>query len=343
MAIVGGLDIHRAQITFEWSDSETAELRRGRITNASRARVRGWLEHFGADQQVELALEGCTGWRFVTEEIDRAGFVAHLAEPAETMARRGRKQRAKTDRADAALLRRLLMEGRLPESWIPPTHVLEARATVRLYKALVDTRTEWLQRMHAVLFHHGVPVEGELTVAATRAWLLSEADLTPTGVGQLRVGYGMIDHVNAELPELKRELTSLAKTQPGCRALWETHYGVGPITSVAVWAELGDCRRFGSSDDAVRHTGLDVTVHSSDGKRRGGPHLSRQGPPALRWALYEAGKCASRPTSPDYEYYQAVKARCGGNRAAMSVGRKIVRRCYHTLRDLGDKALEPVG
>jgi transposase len=65
------------------------------------------------------------------------------------------------------------------------------------------------------------------------------------------------------------------------------------VTSVAIWAGLGDVRRFGNSDDVVRHAGLDITVYSSDGKRSAG-HLSRRGPQLLRWALYEAAKCAAR-------------------------------------------------
>jgi hypothetical protein len=40
-----------------------------------------------------------------------------------------------------------------------PSHLLDLRAKVRLLKTLVGQRTEWLQRIHAVLFHHGVPVE----------------------------------------------------------------------------------------------------------------------------------------------------------------------------------------
>jgi hypothetical protein len=76
---------------------------------------------------------------------------------AETAARRGPKRRAKTDRSDAQLLRDLLFEGRIPESWIPPQPVLEARALVRLYKDLLDERTGWLQRVHAGLFHSGAP------------------------------------------------------------------------------------------------------------------------------------------------------------------------------------------
>ena len=60
----------------------------------------------------------------------------HLAEPAETAARRGTKKRAKSDRADARHLRELLMAGRLPESWIPPDHILDLRARVRLRHTL---------------------------------------------------------------------------------------------------------------------------------------------------------------------------------------------------------------
>ncbi len=72
-------------------------------------------------------MEATTGWRFVVEELQRAGARVHLAEPAETAARRGRKKRAKTDRADARLLRELVMVGRLPESWVAPDHILDLR------------------------------------------------------------------------------------------------------------------------------------------------------------------------------------------------------------------------
>jgi hypothetical protein len=43
--------------------------------------VREWLERF-AGCDAEFALEGTTGWRFVVEEIERAGHRAHLADPA---------------------------------------------------------------------------------------------------------------------------------------------------------------------------------------------------------------------------------------------------------------------
>jgi len=130
------------------------------------------------------------------------------------------------------------------------------------------------------------------------------------------------------------------KKQPGCREL-QHEYGIGPLSAVVIWCEMGDARRFASSRNAVRHTGLDISVYSSDNKRSRG-HLTRQGPPLLRWALYEAGRCASRTTSPDHIYYEQVAKRLGKRRAAMSVARKLARRCHHRLRALGDTALAPI-
>ena len=143
----------------------------------------------------------------------------------------------------------------------------------------------------------------------------------------------MIDATDAEAQPLKRDLQRFGARQPACRALVDAQYGIGGLIAVAVWSELGDCRRFSRSEQAVRHTGLDVTVDSSD-RRRAGGFLSRQGPQTLRWALYEAAKNSSHLRSPDHDYYAAVKARHDGKIAAISVARKLARRCYHVLRSV---------
>jgi transposase len=169
VTIVMGLDQHRAQITAEWIDTSTGEISRARIAPADRDRVRRFAGRFGG-QELEVALEATTGWRFVVEELHAVGARVHLAEPAETAARRGTKKRAKSDRADARHLRELVMVGRLPESWVPPEHLLDLRARVRLRHTLVDQRREWQQRMQAVLYHHGVPPRSWLLGAESRAW-----------------------------------------------------------------------------------------------------------------------------------------------------------------------------
>lgn len=340
MAIVGGIDVHRAQLTFDYLDLDTGEVCTGRVAPADRAHLREWLERFGDRDDVAFALEGCTGWRYVAEELQEAGIEAHVAEPAETAMLRGPKRRAKTDRIDARHLRDLLRQGRLPDSWIAPPPVLEARATVRLYKDLLDERTGWLQRVHATLFHLGVADLGAKAMSVEGRRRMAEADLPPAPRLAVETGMRQVDRLSEEMNLVRAEIASLARRQPACRALRKAHYGVGPITSAVIWCEMGDCRRFSSSDDAVRHAGLDITVYSSDGKRTGG-RLARQGPTLLRWALYEAAVYAGRPSSPDYAYFRSVKQRLDGQLAILSMARKLARRCHHTLRNAGDAVLQP--
>jgi transposase len=338
VSIVMGLDQHRGQITGEWLDTETGEVKRTRVVPADRAAVRKFLERFGA-QELEVALEATTGWRFVVEELRRVGAVVHLAEPAETAGLRGPKKRAKGDRADARHLRELLMIGRLPESWIPPDHILDLRGRVRLRHTLSEQRSEWQQRIQATLYHHGCPQRRQLMTGEGREWL--DAQPLPAAAREtVTVALGMIDGLDRQMLPLDRKLRAYARRQAGCKALM-AHYGIGELTAVTILAELGDCTRFSSSRQAVRYAGLDITVHQSDQRRSPG-HISRQGPPALRWALYEAAQVARRgERSPDREYYLEAKERIGGNRACLSVARKLLKRSYHTLRELGEEALAP--
>lgn len=337
MSIVGAFDVHRRQLTFEYLDTESGELSRGRVMPADRQHLRDWLGRFDNTADVEFALEGCTGWRYVVEELARAAVVPHLAETTDTAALRGRKRHAKTDKTDTEHLRTHLLAGDLPEAWLAPEHVLEARAVARLYHDLLEERGGWHQRVAATLFHHGVPTSKSMTTTAGRD-AVAAAELSTAGRLAVETGLRQIDRLTAELDPLRRQLDQFSRRQAGCRALRTTQYGVGPVTSVAIWAEMGDVARFSNSDDAIRHTGLDVTVYSSDNKRSVG-HLAKQGPPLLRWALYESGKCAARSGSPDHDYYVGVRDRRNAGIATLAMARKIGRRSYHVLRDLGEEAM----
>jgi transposase len=341
MAIVAGFDVHRRQITFDALDSETGELIRGRI-DSSRAAVAAWVERFPG-QQIEVALEAATGWLFVCEELSAAGAVPHLAEPAETSARRGSKRRAKTDRADARHLRELLAEGRLPEAWQPPAHVCAWRSRTRLRKTQVNERTRWLQRIRATLFHYGVPsseLPARLLGRQGRAFL-EHLDLPPAASERVRVALALIDALDRQLAPLERELRRLARRQRGCHAL-RTQHGIGQLTAVTILCELGDVGRLSSSRTAVRLAGLDIGVHRSDRRSRVGK-LTKQGSAQVRWALSEAAQSACRRSSPEHHSYLALKARgLSHTRASLTIARKLARRSYHSLRELGPAALEPV-
>jgi hypothetical protein len=78
MTIVVGLDVHREQITFDALDSDTGEVRCGRVRPADRDSFRRFLGRFDGEQ-VEAALGATTGWRLIVEELQAAGAGAHLA------------------------------------------------------------------------------------------------------------------------------------------------------------------------------------------------------------------------------------------------------------------------
>src|SRR2546429_1856219 len=313
MPIVFGLDIHRKQITFDYLDTVTGQVRRGQISPADREHLRAWLARFADREDVAFAVEGCAGWRYVAGELAAAGITAHLAEPADTAFARGRKRHAKTD---CRHLRMLLAEGRLPEGWIPPARILECRALLELYNDLRRERTAWAQRIHAVLFHQGAPQlsEGALRTDKGVAGLRAAAAgcLSPAGQLQVATALEVIDALETRLHMVRHQLLDAARHLAGAKVLAARLYGVGPVTALALTCWLAGKDRFSSSRQAVRFAGLDVTVWSSD--RKGPPgRLSRQGPPVLRWAVYEAGKTHARAPAPDPRYYAPAKDPCGGN------------------------------
>jgi transposase len=64
---VGGLDIHRKQVTFDYpgTGTGTGQVRRGQVSPADREHLRGWLARFAGRDDAAFAVEGCTGWRYV--------------------------------------------------------------------------------------------------------------------------------------------------------------------------------------------------------------------------------------------------------------------------------------
>jgi hypothetical protein len=62
---------------------------------------------------------------FIIEECRPAGVRPLVADPAEaSVCIHGVKRRAETDKVDAKGLRELGEQNRVPESWIPPAHLL---------------------------------------------------------------------------------------------------------------------------------------------------------------------------------------------------------------------------
>jgi transposase len=209
-----------------------------------------------------------------------------------------------------------------------------------LRNTLVAERTSWVQRIRATLYHHGIPgAPDDLRTLAGRQFLAG-LELPIDARERISVALEMIDLLEIQIATIERDLRALARRQPGCQALMG-QYGMGEISALVTLCELGDVTRLHASRQAVRMAGIDIGVHRSDRHAQLGK-LTRQGSAPLRWALYEAAQSASHTGSPDYRDYHALKARgLSHTRASLTIARKLARRSYHILRELGPAALDP--
>src|SRR5713101_59210 len=265
MPIVGGLDIYRKQLTFDYPGTVTGEVMRGQIAPADREHLRAWLVRFAGRDDVAFAMEGCTGWRYVAEELAAAGIAAHVGEPADTAFARGRKRHAKTDKTDSRHLRQLLAEGRLPECWIPPAQVLECRALLETYH---DLRREHTARAQLRgLLPPGRPGTGRGRAAhraqpgraaggCRRAPVPGRAAADRHRPGHARRRRGPDGHA---APAAAARRPPPGRREGARGPAVRRRAGAG----LAMTCWLGGAGRFSSSRKAVRFAGLDVTVYSS--------------------------------------------------------------------------------
>jgi hypothetical protein len=258
MSIVGGLDMHGSQITFDVPGTVTGEAVRGQVRPADREHLRAWLAQSGG-RAGDLAVEGCTGWRYVAEEVAAAGLRPRLADPAEPAGQRGRGRHAKTDRADARFMREQLQAGRLPECWVPPPRVLEYRALLEACHDLRADHTAWVQPIRAALFHQGAPrLGGDLGSRAGQARLAAvAAGLSPAGQAQAAVALEVTRVPEERRKELRRQLASAARHLAGARELHARLCGVGPVTALALACRLGGAVLLLAQGGPVRRPGRD--------------------------------------------------------------------------------------
>ena len=327
--LYAGIDIHKSVFQTVVLDPDSGELSECRF-EPSRERLREWADSWEG-KLAAVAIESTTGWRWVARELVQRGFDVRLIDPGRASALRGRRRSPKTDRLDARWLALVLARELLSEceAWMPPAEIQQLRDRTRLRKSLVDNRTSWAQRLHALLAHEGWPCSRRrLLTREGRRWVTA-LELDPAVRAQIDVMLTLIEALDEQLALVERDLRRFARLDARCRAL-QTIFGVGPIFSCHLLAEIGEASRFKRSRQVIRASGLDpVVIESADSKRRG--RLAKQGSPHLRWALVEAATHSTRSGSPDHDLYTSTAARCGRGRARLTVARKIARRAYHLL------------
>jgi transposase len=108
--------------------------------------------------------------------------------------------------------------------------------------------------------------------------------------------------------------------------------GLGQATAPAIYAEIGDIRRFTDSDQLVALVGVDPQLHES-GQTAGQAKMSKRGSPYLRRAVWHAALTACRLDPMFQAIYERQRQRGKHHLVALShVANKLTRVIYAVLK-----------
>jgi transposase len=321
-----GVDLHRkrSQVAAVDQDGKLLFNRSVATESMDLLRVLGEIE----DRQPQVAFEATFGWGWFADLLADAGVPAHMAHPLATKAIAA--GRVKNDSVDAKTLADLLRGGLLPEAWIAPPEVREARCLVRMRAGLVRIRTRLKCQIHALLAEHGVTPAMTDVFGVSGRRHLAALKLPPISQRRIEASLRVIEELTEEVEVADKEVQKLFDKDARVRRLLPIP-GIGLITAATIVAEVWDVSRFSSPEQLCSWSGLTPREHSSAGHTRRG-HISKQGSRWLRWVMVEAAMHGLR--NPRLRsWYLEIAERRGEKIAAVAVGRRLLTLAYYALRD----------
>src|SRR5437773_4415241 len=258
-------------------------------------------------------------------------FELWIGDAAEIRTKRVRKQ--KTDRQDAELLLRLLIEDRFPRIWVADGENRDLRQLLWHRHRLVQMRTRIMNQLHVLALNEGVRRKKALWRPAGRAQLQSLV-LARWASRRRQDLLELLDQLTPKIQELTRALEQEVEKRPVARRLM-THPGVGPLTALAFELVIGTPERFGCGKQIASYVGLVPSEESSGDRRRLG-HISKQGNSLLRFLLVEAAQVTVR-TDPDWRRrFLHLAMRRDRRIAKVAMARKLAVRLYWMWRKQWD-------
>ena len=115
--IIIGVDFHPSFQQIAFMDQETGECGDRQLNHSDGEAERFYKELKERGVSVRVGLEAAGYSRWFERLLAELGFEVWIGDAAEIKRQRGRKQ--KTDREDARLVLRLLLENRFPKIWVP--------------------------------------------------------------------------------------------------------------------------------------------------------------------------------------------------------------------------------
>jgi transposase len=238
----------------------------------------------------------------------------------------------KTDTIDTWVLAELARLELVPEIWLPDPEIRAERERARFRLHLVKHRSALKNRVHAILFQHGVPNPSSDLFGRGGRRLLARLALPEPWASTMAATLELVDALDEQIAACERELRALG-AEHRYMPLLLTCPGIGWVLAFTIASEIGDIDRFPSPRKLVGYTGLCPAVEQSGERDRRGP-LRKNGPDYLRWALVEAAHTAARHPRyrPVRERMQARHGRKRGTKlAAIEIGRRLAEAIWHML------------
>jgi len=321
-----GCDYHPGFQQIALVDSETGELNERRLEHRQEA------ESFYRDLRaqgvsVRVGMEASGHARWFERLLGELQFELWIGDAAEIRTKRVRKQ--KTDRQDAQLLLRLLLEDRFPRIWVPSWENRDLRQLLWHRHRLVQMRTRVMNQLHVVALNEGVRRKKALWRPAGRAEL--ESLVLARWASQRRQDLlELLDQLTPKIQELTRALEQEVEKRPVTQQLMK-HPGVGPLTALAFELVIGTPERFGCGKQIASYVGLVPSEESSGDRRRLG-HISKQGNSLLRFFLVEAAQVTVRSDPEWRSRFFHLAMRRGRKIAKVAMARKLAVRLYWMWR-----------
>ena len=164
-----GLDLSRKRLDWQALDEEGERAAIGAVA-PDRDGLATLSRRLGDRDEVIAVIESMNGARFVHDELELRGWDVRIADALK--ARGIAPLACKTDTIDSWVLAELARLQLVPEIWLPDRQVRAEREQARFRLHLVKHRSSLKNRIHAILFQHGIPSPGsDLFGAGGRALL----------------------------------------------------------------------------------------------------------------------------------------------------------------------------
>jgi transposase len=340
--LIIGCDYHPGFQQIAFVDTETGEVGERRLTHREEAeQFYGTLK----ERRVRVGMEASGHARWFERLLTDLQLEVWIGDAAEIRTKRVRKQ--KTDRQDAQLLLRLMMEDRFPRIWVADAANRDLRQLLWHRHRLVQMRTRIMNQLHVVALNEGVRRKKALWRPAGRRELES-LRLAPWAKRRRQDLLELLDQFTPKIQQLTRALEEEVEKRPVTRRLM-THPGVGPLTALAFELVIGTPERFHCGKQIASYVGLVPSEESSGDRRRLG-HISKQGNVLLRFLLVEAAQVTVRSQAQWRSKFFHLALRRGRKIAKVAMTRKLAVHLYWMWRQgwdygqfekLGSHAGEP--